>query len=112
MLRQREGTVYGGSELRAWRFARGFADSGFEVSIVGFDDEGAPSEMLGPVSIVTGSAHPGIFSRLVQLFGHDIEQSRPWKAANADVYVIFGVAEYSSALAKWCKKSGRPLVLF
>jgi hypothetical protein len=57
LLREKEGTVYGGSELRAWRFARGLADIGFDVSIVSFDNESVPPDLLGPVAIVMPTRH-------------------------------------------------------
>jgi glycosyltransferase involved in cell wall biosynthesis len=113
LLREREGTVYGGSELRAWRFARGLADIGFEVSIVGFDDETVPADLLGPVAIVTPPTTKAWLAGLRRMLGVDgPAQSVPWRAADADVYVAFGVAEYNAALAEWCKKAGRPLILF
>jgi glycosyltransferase involved in cell wall biosynthesis len=113
MLRQRDGTVYGGSELRAWRFARGLADIGFEVSIVCLDNEPIPAGLLGPVSIVTQPTTPAWLTGLRRLLGTDgAAQSAPWRAADADVYVAFGVAEYNAALAEWCKEAGRPLILF
>lgn len=113
MLRQREGTVYGGSELRAWRFARGLADLGFEVSILASDNEAVPREVLGPVSIVTPPKASAWLSGLRRMFvNSNAAQSAPWRAARADVYVAFGVAEYNAALAEWCVEAGRPLILF
>jgi hypothetical protein len=104
--------AYGGSELRAWRFARGLADIGFEVSIVGFDDEAVPADVLGPVSIVS-PATPSRFASLWRILVRDDKaQSAPWRAADADAYIAFGVAEYNAALAEWCRKAGRPLILF
>jgi glycosyltransferase involved in cell wall biosynthesis len=46
------------------------------------------------------------------MLGAEAAQSAPWRAADADAYVAFGVAEYNAALAEWCKKAGRPLILF
>jgi glycosyltransferase involved in cell wall biosynthesis len=113
LLREKEGTVYGGSELRAWRFARGLAGIGFDVSIVGFDDEPVPTELLGLVSIVRPPTTNAWLTSLRRMLGTDgAAQSAPWRAADADVYIAFGVAEYNAALAEWCKKAGRPLILF
>ena len=113
MLRQRDGTVYGGSELRAWRFARGLADIEFDVSIVGSDDEGVPADLLGPVSIVAPPTTPARLAGLRRILGAGgAAQSAPWRAADSDaVYIAFGVAEYNAALAEWCKKAGRPMIL-
>jgi glycosyltransferase involved in cell wall biosynthesis len=113
MLRQRDGTVYGGSELRAWRFARGLADIGFDVSIVGFDGEPIPADLLGPVSIVAPPTTKAWLTSLRRMLRTDgAAQSAPWRAADADVYIAFGVAEYNAALAEWCKANNRPLLLF
>jgi glycosyltransferase involved in cell wall biosynthesis len=113
LLLEKEGTVYGGSELRAWRFARGLADIGFDVSIIGFEEELVPTELLGPVSIVTPPTTKAWLAGLRRILGTGgAAQSVPWLAADADVYVAFGVAEYNAALAEWCKKAGRPLILF
>ena len=113
LLRGKEGTVYGGSELRAWRFARGLADIGFDVSIVGFDDEPVPTDLLGPISIVTPPTSPAWLAGLRRILGTvGAAQSAPWRAADADVYVAFGVAEYNAALAEWCQANNRPFLLF
>ena len=109
----REGTVYGGSELRAWRFARGLADLGFKVSIIGSDAEGVDPDILGPVSIVSPPSRNSILMSLARLFGRNGEnQKRAWEAADADIFVMFGVAEYNAAVAEWCRSRARPSVLF
>lgn len=112
MLRERQGTVYGGSELRAWRFARGLADNGFGVSIIGFDNDPVSSEALGPVSILTAPSPSPWVARLNRVLGRGRAlQSAPWRKADGDVYVAFGAAEYNADLAEWCKLAGRPLLL-
>lgn len=113
MLRQGERTVYGGSEMRAWKFARGLADYGFNVSIVGFGEEPVSADLLGPISVVTSRAMPAWRAGLRRLMGSNgATQSAPWQAANADVYVAFGVAEYNADLADWCGANNHPLLLF
>jgi len=114
MLRGREGTVYGGSELRAWRFARGLADLGFDVSITGFDDEAVPADVLGPVSIVGPSRAPSWSTRLRSRISGKSQpaQETPWQNADADVYVAFGAAEYNADLGEWCRAKRRPFLLF
>src|SRR5689334_7519165 len=113
MLRGREGTVYGGSELRAWRFARGLADLGFEVSIIGLDDAAVPADVLGPVSIVAAAGAPSWSTWLRdRLLGIPRPaQEAPWQAAGADVYVAFGAAEYNASLGEWCRAERRPFLL-
>jgi glycosyltransferase involved in cell wall biosynthesis len=113
MLRERAGTTYGGSELRAWRFARGLADRGFAVSIVAFDRDGAPAKVLGGVAIVNDPMPTSNWSSIVNRVRPKRAHlhSGLWMAAKADLYVAFGAADYNAALAKWCKANGLPLVL-
>lgn len=113
MLRGREGTVYGGSELRAWRFARGLADLGFDVSIVGFDHEAVPADVLGPVSIVGPATSSGWFGGFRRILGKQAAapQNAAWRAAEADIYVAFGAADYNADLAEWCLANNRPFLL-
>jgi hypothetical protein len=113
ILRGEEGTVYGGSELRAWRFARGLADAGFEVSIVGGAASAMSPDLLGPVSVVTTKpAQPlqAMLRRIVRTQRTDHHDL--WRRAGADVYVAFGAAEYNAGLGEWCERNGRPFVLF
>jgi glycosyltransferase involved in cell wall biosynthesis len=113
MLRERAGTTYGGSELRAWRFAQGLAERGFTVSIAAFDHDGAPAEVLGNVAIVNdpmpASKWASIVNRVRSARGR--VDSALWAAARADLYVAFGAADYNAALAKWCQARGLPLML-
>lgn len=113
MLRQAEGTVYGGSELRAWRFARGLADLDFDVSIAAAGGEVAPSDTLGPVHILGAAASSGWLSRVIGRWGRRQNSDVGlWASADADVYVAFGAAEYNADLADWCKANDRPMLLF
>jgi glycosyltransferase involved in cell wall biosynthesis len=110
MLRQSPGTVYGGSELRAWRFARGLADRGFTVSLTSFTREPISPDVLGPVTVIEEPAPARRWSglRRRQLAS---DPSAVWERADADAYVAFGAADYSALLAHWCRGRGRPLVL-
>jgi Glycosyl transferases group 1 len=113
LLREKEETVYGGSELRAWRFARGLADIGFDVAIVGSGNQAVSADLLGPVSIVTSPTTSAWLACLRSILGTaDAAQCAPWRAADADLYVAFGVAEYNAALAEWCQANDRPFLLF
>jgi len=113
MLRQAEGTVYGGSELRAWRFARGLADLDFDVSIAVAGGEVAPLDILGPVHIHGAAGSSGWLPRLIgRLAPRANSDAGLWANADADVYVAFGAAEYNADLADWCKANGRPMLLF
>jgi glycosyltransferase involved in cell wall biosynthesis len=114
ILLEKEGTVYGGSELRAWRFARGLADLGFQVSIVtDAATEPISAEVLGPVSIVVPPSRRLGLAQIRRLFGRPhVASHDAWQSANADVYLAFGVAEYNASLAEWCRDNHRPLLLF
>lgn len=113
MLRKAAGTVYGGSELRAWRFARGLAGLDFDVSIAAADGGLVPTDELGPVRAPSSAAKRGWLSRLVTPLRHRHSgDGALWSAANADIYVAFGAAEYNADLADWCKANERPLLLF
>lgn len=113
MLRQATDTVYGGSELRAWRFARGLSDLGFDVCIAANNTGPLPASILGPVRIY-GPAAPGKWLRRMMktIVPGQSGDAELWASADADVYVAFGAAEYNAALSDWCKANGRPLVLF
>jgi glycosyltransferase involved in cell wall biosynthesis len=107
------GTVYGGSELRAWRFASGLAERGHTISLISFESYELPAAVVGAVRLIRQPALKLRRSRFFRrretsAFG-DYEVA--WEYANADVYIVFGVAEYSAMLASWCQRKGRPLVL-
>lgn len=113
LLRGAGPVVYGGSELRAWRFARGLADTGFDVSMVSSSDIVVPRDVLGPVSIVAPPVAGSWLTGLRRYLGRDhAAHSTLWQAANADVYIAFGAAEYNAMLAEWCRANRRPLLLF
>lgn len=102
-----------GSELRAWRFARGLAGLDFDVSIAAADGGLVPTDELGPVRAPSSAAKRGWLSRLVTPLRHRHSgDGALWSAANADIYVAFGAAEYNADLADWCKANERPLLLF
>lgn len=113
MLRERAGTTYGGSELRAWRFARGLADRGFAVSIVAFDRDGGPAEALGDIAIVSDPIPASKWASMVNRVRptRDHAHGALWAAAKADIYVAFGAADYNAALARWCQANDLPLML-
>ena len=112
MLRQAEGVVYGGSELRAWRFARGLADLGFDVSITSADDKDVPPDVLGPVSIVAPSTGASWQTHLGRILRGHSTPTATWQNADADVYVAFGAAEYNAQIGEWCRNNQRPFLLF
>jgi glycosyltransferase involved in cell wall biosynthesis len=108
-----DAAVYGGSELRSWRFARGLADLGFPVSLIGTDRAGLPPEALGPVHLVTEkeeSGRGGPFGWLLRP-RRVAGPAELWRKAAADLYVAFGVGEYTAQLAAWGQANGRPVVL-
>jgi glycosyltransferase involved in cell wall biosynthesis len=107
------GTVYGGSELRAWRFATGLADRGHTVSLVSFENYELPAAVVGAIRLIR---QPALKPRRSRFFrrreaGALVDYETAWEYADADVYVVFGAAEYSAMLASWCRQQGRPLVL-
>lgn len=112
MLRRGDGIVYGGSELRAWRFARGLADAGFDVSILGGSENNVPRDLLGPVSIVAAQTPclEAILSRLIKRGAAALDDA--WQTASADIYIAFGAAEYNASLGEWCRANNRPFLLF
>lgn len=113
MLRRAAGTVYGGSELRAWRFARGLADLGFDVVLAAAGAAPLPADVLGPVHVHSVVANGGWLSRVAgRLRQRESSGEALWSTADADIYVAFGAAEYNANLADWCKASDRPLLLF
>ena len=113
MLRRAAGTVYGGSELRAWRFARGLADLGFDVSIAARDPGPLPTDVLGPVRVHGVARNDGWLSSVVHSLGRGKGgEADLWAGAGADIFVSFGAAEYNADLASWCRANDRPLVLF
>jgi glycosyltransferase involved in cell wall biosynthesis len=112
MLRRQPGVVYGGSELRAWRFTRGLAKRGFAVSLISFDEEDPPGDAIGLVTLIGPRAAgywSGLFRRRAK--GAEGAQITAWERANADVYVVFGASDYSANLAAWCEAGHRALVL-
>jgi glycosyltransferase involved in cell wall biosynthesis len=107
------GTVYGGSELRAWRFASGLADRGHTISLISFENYDLPAAVVGAIRLIRGPALKPRRSRFFRRreadgFG---DYQTAWEYADADAYVVFGAAEYSAMLASWCRRQGRPLVL-
>jgi glycosyltransferase involved in cell wall biosynthesis len=107
------GTVYGGSELRAWRFASGLADRGHTISLISFEDYELPAAVIGATRLIRQPALKSRrrwFSRRRETDGRGAYETA-WAYADADAYVVFGVAEYSAMLASWCRRRGRPLVL-
>lgn len=113
MLRHAAGTVYGGSELRAWRFARGLADLGFRVGIAAVEPGPRPAIGLGSVQLYDIGVKDGWLSGMAGRFKCRLKgDAALWTAAAADVYVAFGAAEYNADLADWCRANDRPLVLF
>lgn len=109
MLQHGDGAVYGGSELRALRFARGLAAHGFDVSMIAPSSAAQASAVSG-MKLVRGDA--GSWSSILQrlrLRHHSPE--RAWQAADAGLYVSFGACDYSAMLAEWCHSFGRSMLL-
>jgi glycosyltransferase involved in cell wall biosynthesis len=107
-------TVYGGSELRAWRFATGLAERGHTISLISFEQDELPAAVVGAIRLIRQPALKPRRSRFFRRRKADAlgDYETAWEYAGADAYVVFGAADYSAMLASWCRRQGRPLVLF
>jgi glycosyltransferase involved in cell wall biosynthesis len=110
MLQQGDGAVYGGSELRALRFAKGLAARGIAVSMI------APSAVpVGALREAGIALVHGGTSRAAALLRRFLPgQGAPanvWEMADADLYISFGAGEYNADLADWCRSTGRAMLL-
>jgi glycosyltransferase involved in cell wall biosynthesis len=118
---------YGGSELRAWRFAKHLAAKEMcSVSMIAFD-YGQGRKLIRDTVIFcrddgrvqTRGLWPRLRSKVLRVLGRASAQgmdfpaweSRAWAAESADLYISFGVTGYSAKLARWCAASGRRLVI-
>lgn len=131
--------IFGGSEVRAWQFAKGLARRpGFEVSFVVFD-HGQPSRELAdgvtlykqPAYRSYETTHPPITrwrsrwqalrGRMARAFGppplaiddHLIEsdQFRVYREIDADVYCGFGVTNVTAEIVAYCRAYDKKFVL-
>ncbi|MBI2264227.1 MAG: glycosyltransferase family 4 protein [Armatimonadetes bacterium] len=119
---------YGGSELRALRLMRALRDKGsYALSLIAFgrkDERQTEIENFtifwdptrGPKSVSVVESIRGLLRRL---FVWPVTTEPPpskadgeaWSQAKADLYVTFGVGDYSADLAAWCRLNSKPLVL-
>jgi hypothetical protein len=107
--------VYGGSELRALRFLRALAESGrYELSLIAFDHAPPRSKRIDSIAIIYDPVYAprtdGILGRVLSRVVAPSEVDA-WEQADAAVYVMFGVGEYSAKLARWARRKGRKSVL-
>lgn len=118
--------VSGGSEFRALCFLRALEETGrYALSMIAFDhDDPRRPEKIGAISIIRDPLYAprpaGVVARTRGYIASAMRKPAPaeatewsaWEAADASVYVTFGVAEYSAKLALWAKSRNRHLVLF
>jgi glycosyltransferase involved in cell wall biosynthesis len=126
LLAGRSIKVSGGSEFRALCFLRALEATGrYALSVIAFDhDDPRRPEKIGAISILRDPLYAprasGVVARTRGYLASAMRKSAPaeatewsaWEAADAKVYVTFGVAEYSAKLALWAKSRERHLVLF
>ncbi len=105
----------GGSELRALRFLRALAESGrYELSLIAFDHAPPRPKRIGSIAVIYDSVYAprtdGILARMLSRATAPTEVDA-WERADAAVYVMFGVGEYSAKLVRWARREGRKTVL-
>src|SRR5690606_2664145 len=110
MLHQGSGAVYGGSELRALRFAKGLARRGFDVSMVAPVSTSASTLRDSGIALVRDESSR-VPAALRWLISRPVSLSSAWEVANADLYISFGASDYSADLADWCRNAGRRMLL-
>jgi glycosyltransferase involved in cell wall biosynthesis len=135
---QRKGAMFGGSEVRAWRFARTLARRAvFDVSFIVMDQGQGELELDG-VRVIP---HPGYSVDARAPAGPTAETRRhlpapiraalrrlryfgdPWRArrfpgrevyasAAADAYCVYGVSDLAADVIRFCRNAGRASLLF
>jgi glycosyltransferase involved in cell wall biosynthesis len=110
MLHQGGGAVYGGSELRALRFAKGLARRGFDVSMVAPASTSVSTLRDSGIALVRDESSR-VPAALRWLISRPVSLSSAWEVANADLYISFGASDYSADLADWCRNAGRRMLL-
>lgn len=115
LLAGRPVAVSGGSELRALRFLRALAASGrYDLSLIAFDHALPHPKLIDSIAIIRDPVYAppagGRLARMLFRAGSPTE-SAAWERADAEVYVMFGVGEYSAKLARWARAEGRKTVL-
>jgi len=126
--------IFGGSELRAWTFARELARLGHhDLSFIVLDHGQPRCEQIGGITVIAHDAYPAEPARMSRaeqelrrlaerldwrrrwsIEGIRIPDERllPYRRAGADVYVAFGVSNIAAELALHCNQSGARLAVF
>jgi hypothetical protein len=115
LLAGRPVAVSGGSELRALRFLRALAGSGrYRLSLIAFDHTPPRRKRIDSIEVVYDPVYAppadGILARMLSRAAAPTEVDA-WERADAGVYVMFGVGEYSAKLMRWARREGRKSVL-
>lgn len=116
--------VNGGSEARALKFLRALEkEDRHDLSLIAFDHRAGKSSAIGGIRIIRDPVYAVrpknhfararsrllAAARLVEIKA--ASYSAAWECADAQVYVAFGVGNYSAMLARWTEDAGRHLVL-
>lgn len=117
-------TVSGGSERRALHFLKALERTGrYVLALISFDSAQPDMRSIGAVRIIRDPFYaPRRTGRLVRATSRLLAAARraeseapietaAWAEADAQVYVAFGVGDYSAKLARWANAHGRHLVL-
>ena len=132
------GGIFGGTEVRAWRFACELARrNAFDISFIVMD-HGQPEQHVNGVRVVPHQGYPALVNhtastpsrlrtRIPPFVGTAIRKLRfrgdPWRArafpawdayaaADADVYCVFGVSDVAADVVRYCKQARRTSALF
>lgn len=124
LLAGRAVAVSGGSERRALSFLQALERTGrYDLSVIAFDHSRPNAPCIGPVRVIRDPVYaPQPASRFararVRLLSVarrvDVDlpsETAAWEEADAQVYVAFGVGDYSAKLARWALSAGRHMVL-